>query len=254
MIEDHDASAIGPRIRAARERRGYSREELGYRSGLSWGAIEQIESGRRRQVRPDTLLRLCDALELTTDYVLSGRSRPPAMLEHRALIYRDEADFATAAGAFVAEGIAASQAVFAVTTETKLDLLRDHVGKDASKATFIESQGWLRTPASTVVAFRGFIDDATDGGAGWVGILCELIWLGRSEADVMMWTEFEAMVNVTFAPYPVSLLCSYDERLLPKEVVTAARVTHPAVVERGRSADSEHYIEPKEFLLGPDRP
>ena len=254
MIEDHDASGIGPRIRAARERLGYSREELAYRSGLSWGAIEQIESGRRRQVRPDTLLRLCNALELTTDYVLSGRSRPAAMLEHRALIYRDEADYAAAAGPFVAEGIAASEAVLAVTTEGNLDLLRDRVGKDASKATFIESQGWYRTPASTVVAFRGFIDDATDEGARWVRILGEPIWLGRSEADVMMWTEFEAMLNVTFAPYPVSLLCAYDERLLPKEVVTAARVTHPAVVERGRSADSDHYIEAQDFLLGPDRP
>jgi len=254
VTKEHDVSGIGPRIRAARERRGYSREELAYRSGLSWGAIEQIESGRRRQVRPDTLLRLCDALELTTDYVLFGRSRPPAMLEHRALIYRDEADFAVAAGAFVAEGIAASEAVLAVTTETKLDLLRDHVGNAASKVTFIESQAWLRTPASAVVAFRGFIDDATDGGAGWVRILCELIWLGRSEADVTMWIEFEAMLNVTFAPYPVSFLCAYEERALPPDVVTAARVTHPGIVEDGGSVDSDHYIDPKEFLLGPDRP
>ena len=249
MTGEFGDSAIGPRIRAARERRGYRREELAYRSGLSGAAIEQIESGRRKHLRPDTLVRLCDALGLTTDYVLRGSSRSSPMLEHWALLYRDEVEFESASSAFVADGVAGSEAVLAVTTPANIDVLRDGLGRDASQVMFVESQAWYRTPAATVAAYRRFVDEATATGAPWVRILGEPIWVGRSDDDVLLWTQYEALLNLTFAAAPVTVMCIYDQRSLDAEVVGAALATHPQIVEAGNAADNDHFVGPEEFLL-----
>src|ERR1700761_4783343 len=72
-------SGIGSRLRAARERLGLSREALAFHAGISWSAIAQVESGRRSQLRPSTLLALATALGLTIDYLVSGRYASTAM-------------------------------------------------------------------------------------------------------------------------------------------------------------------------------
>ena len=56
------ASRIGESLKAARERLGWSREALAYHSGVSWSAIAQIESGRRKDVRLSSLSALAEAL------------------------------------------------------------------------------------------------------------------------------------------------------------------------------------------------
>ena len=248
MTGEYGDSAIGPRIRAARERRGYSREELAYRSRLSWAAIEQIESGRRKHVRPDTLVRLCDALGLTADYVLKGGTGSSPMLEHRALLYRDEAEFESVCGAFLAEGLARSEAVLAVTTKANLDVLRRSLGKDAAKATFTESRAWYETPATTVTAYRRFLDEAAAAGTPWVRILGEPLWAGRSDDEVYLWTQCEALINLTFAAAPATIMCPYDERTLDASIVRSAAATHPQMMEDGDPTDNEHFAG-EAFLL-----
>ena len=54
-------------LRAARARAGWSRETLAHHSGVSWSAIAQIESGRRRDVRLSSLSALADALGVSVD-------------------------------------------------------------------------------------------------------------------------------------------------------------------------------------------
>src|SRR4051812_43245566 len=87
VISAAENSTIGTRVRAARERLGWRREELAFRSGVSWSAIAQVESGRRRNMRPGTLSALGEALGVTTDYLVRGGPASPAMFQHRALLY-----------------------------------------------------------------------------------------------------------------------------------------------------------------------
>ena len=63
-------AGIGARLKAARRRLGWSREELAFRAKLSWPAVAQIESGRREHPRPATLSALADALGVTIDYLV----------------------------------------------------------------------------------------------------------------------------------------------------------------------------------------
>jgi transcriptional regulator with XRE-family HTH domain len=57
------ARVIAKRMRALREARGESQEEVGFRSGLHRTEISQIERGLRVP-RLDTLLKLAGALEV----------------------------------------------------------------------------------------------------------------------------------------------------------------------------------------------
>jgi DNA-binding XRE family transcriptional regulator len=67
-----DEPSIAAALRRTREQRGWSREELALHSGVSYGAIAQIESGRRVDVRLKSLVALADALGVSLDE-LAGR-------------------------------------------------------------------------------------------------------------------------------------------------------------------------------------
>src|SRR5579859_3174792 len=122
-----DSGGIGARVRAARDRLGWTREALAFHSGLSWSAIAQLESGRRSNVRPGTLVALSRPLGVSIDYLVDGRRSRSTMLEHSAFPYRSDDQFRATMGPFLAEGIERSEAVIAVTTAANIELLREHL-------------------------------------------------------------------------------------------------------------------------------
>lgn len=63
---------VGERIRALREEKNYSRQELAERTGLSAGYLYEIESGRKK-FSADALCRIAEALSTSCDYIMFGR-------------------------------------------------------------------------------------------------------------------------------------------------------------------------------------
>jgi len=244
-----DTIEIGSRLTAARERRGWNRNALAFHSGLSWSAIAQIESGRRRNVRPSTLSALADAVGVTVDYLVGGTAAPPPMLEHHALIYDSDDALLTAAGGFVKEGNERGEAVFAVTSEEHVQLLRRHLGPEAEPVEFVESPGWYSTPGDALDGYRRFCESALDSGAPWIRILGEPVWAGRSDSEVERWTRYESLLNLVFAAFPVSILCPYDARALDPEIVKTARLTHPHTSGEDEAVSSPDYADPGSFVL-----
>jgi transcriptional regulator with XRE-family HTH domain len=72
-MEDRDAAVarFGKKVRAARQARGWTQEELAERAGLAPVQISRIERGVR-EVRLTTLLRIAQALQTTPDRLLGG--------------------------------------------------------------------------------------------------------------------------------------------------------------------------------------
>lgn len=75
------------RLKAARDLRGWSQSELGERAKMPSSSIAHFETGSRKPSF-DTLRRLANALEVTTDYLL-GRADDPARAESGDPLYRD---------------------------------------------------------------------------------------------------------------------------------------------------------------------
>ena len=244
-------SGIGARLRAARERSGWSREALAFHSGMSWSAVAQVESGRRRNVRPQTLSALSGALGVTIDYLVHGCPPSSTMLDHQALLYDTDQQFLDTVAPFLTEGMERSEAMLAVTTSANIELLREHLGSDAEEVEFVEREGWLIAPGQTLHAFEAFVNAKLEAGAPWVRILGEPLWAGRSDSEIGLWTRFESLFNLVFAASPMTVLCPYDKRSVPPEIVRQAHLTHPHTIGQGGIASSPDYADPAGFVLEP---
>lgn len=241
---------IDGRLRAARERLGWSREELAVRAGLSWSAVAQVESGRRRNLRPRTVARLAEALGISCDYLISGGPTPP-MLDHQALLYEGEEDFAECAGRFLLDGVERSEATLAVTSRQNIGLLEKELGGDAKHVELVDSAKVLTDPETAILFFTRYLTERLRQGAPWVRVIGEPIWKGRSADQVRLWTKHESLINLQFAGSPASVLCPYDLTSVDRSVVEDAHLTHPRMMVHNETRRSDRYVEPGPFVLGP---
>ena len=65
---------IGYRVRKLREKNGYSRDVLSELANLSNTFIADIESGKKGMT-VESLVKLCNALHVTPDYLVYGATR-----------------------------------------------------------------------------------------------------------------------------------------------------------------------------------
>jgi transcriptional regulator with XRE-family HTH domain len=251
-----DPSRIGATLRAARARLGWSRETLAHHSGVSWSAIAQIESGRRRDVRLRSLSALARALGVSVDHLIGRADAATKLLEHRVLPYGSDEEFLAAAIPFLNGGIGRSESLLAVTTEEHIELLRDSLGDGSERLEFADSGHWYRSPDAALNGYRTFVNEKVEAGASWVRIVGEPIWTGRSDLEITAWTRYESLLNLSFAASPVTIVCPYDNSTLPEAVLADARRTHPEAVHADKTLANPAYREPEDFLLDtalPDR-
>jgi transcriptional regulator with XRE-family HTH domain len=241
-------SGISTRLKAARERRGWSREELAFYAELSWSAIAQIESGRRQNLRPRTLTALASALEISCDYLITGRPSSP-MLTHRALLYRDEDEFGDAAERFLRDGMERSEPALVFTDKPKLKLLRKRLGSQADRVELVDSEQVLANPQAAVRFLFELIKRKIKPKAVWVRIVGEPTWAGSSPDEVRLCTKHESLINLLFAGSPLSVLCPYDVGALDPEVVKHIDATHPEAIRGGELVENPDYRDPASFVL-----
>jgi transcriptional regulator with XRE-family HTH domain len=246
-IED---SGIGTRLRAARARRGWSREALAVHSGLSWSAIAQVESGRRKNVRPQTLAALAAALGVTIDYLVHGVPTSSVMLEHQVLLYDTDEEFVDTVVPFLGEGIERGEALRVVTTGARIELVRERLSSDADRVEFVEREGWYTDPVPALRDLAEFVNSKLSAGAPWVRFVGDPDWTADSETEAGLWTRYESLVNLAFASSPTSLLCAYDTRSIAPEIARQACVTHPHTIGADGIAVNPEYADPGGFVLG----
>src|SRR5437588_9792301 len=125
---------IGESLKTARARLGWSREALAFHSGVSWSAIAQIESGRRKDVRLSSLAALADALGVSIDYLAgSTAALSPHLFEHRLLTYASDEDYLEGAVPFISEGLEQSHAHLVVGTPPQIALVREQLDDRADR-------------------------------------------------------------------------------------------------------------------------
>lgn len=74
---NYDQKETGMRIRALREEYAYTREQLSEQANLSVQFIADIESGRK-SMKAASICKIANAFQVSTDYLLFGRSSSPA--------------------------------------------------------------------------------------------------------------------------------------------------------------------------------
>jgi transcriptional regulator with XRE-family HTH domain len=245
-------SRIGDSLKAARTRLGWTRETLAHHSGVSWSAIAQIESGRRKAVRLGTLSALAEALGMSVDYLIgSPATIGQPLFEHRVLPYASDEDLLSSAVPFLAEGIDRSDAVVAVMPRAWNRRIRDNVNGASSRIEFVDAADWYTSPGAALDRYRVLLKERLDAGSVWIRIVAELPLVGRTRAEIAAWTRYESIVNLAFASAPATIVCTYDTEALPRGVVADAHRAHPPIAVGSLGTANPSYRDAEELLLGP---
>jgi transcriptional regulator with XRE-family HTH domain len=218
---------------------------------VSWSAIAQIESGRRKDVRLSSLSALADALGVSVDHLIgtANAATTPPLCEHRLLVYGSDEEYLATAIPFLTEGIDRSHCVLAVTTEAKTRLLRDALADRSDQVEFADFVSWYPTPQESLGRYASYVQEKIDAGALWIRVLGEAAWDVQPQIDAATWTRYESLVNLLFALSPATLLCTYDARSLPAAVIANAHRTHPELMDALNTTPNPAYREPADLLL-----
>ena len=160
---------------------------------------------------------------------------------HEALFYRGDEEFLAGTLPLVREAVDAEAAVLVAIPKGHAAVLREALDGHGDGVAFTDMQELGRNPGRIIAAWRDFVRTYAGGAATPLGI-GEPIWPERSQAELVECHRHETLLNLAFtAETPWTLLCPYDARRLPDEVLDAARRNHAHVHEHGRSHRSETY-------------
>lgn len=174
-------------------------------------------------------------------------SRPG--LVHQMLLYDSPQLFLATAVPFIEEGLNRSDPVLAVTSDANSALLRDELGPTASSVEFIDQVSWYQAPGRTLAACYRYVHERLDHHER-VRFIGEPIWSGWDTLEMIEWRRFESMVNAALARFSAWMICSYDSRALPDEIVADARRTHPQIARATGVEVSANYLDPTDYAAG----
>lgn len=148
---------------------------------------------------------------------------------HQALRYGSDAAFLAATADFVTDGLDAGDPVLAVLTAHNIALLEGALGDRSGAVEFVEARDWYDYPSRTLGRYHAYCD--RHGPDRRVRIIGEPLWAGRGAFETREWMRYESLLNVAFADSAHWILCPYDTRTLPADIVRTAARTHPELTD-----------------------
>ncbi|MBZ3906004.1 sensor histidine kinase [Streptomyces griseiscabiei] len=158
---------------------------------------------------------------------------------HPALFYRGDEQYTAGTVPFLAEGLAAGEAVAVAVPGPRLALIESALGADAAGVEFLDMTRAGRNPGRIIPGVLRAFADAHP--AERVRIIGEPIWAGRSAAEYPACVQHEALINAAFQGREATILCPYDADGLAPEVLADAHATHPVVIDTGVERASDAY-------------
>jgi anti-sigma regulatory factor (Ser/Thr protein kinase) len=136
--------------------------------------------------------------------------------------------------------VAAGEPVMVAVPGKKVDLVQTVLRVDG--AHFVDMSELGRNPGRIIPAVYEFLEHCGKERSRFVG---EPIWLGRNPDEMAEAIRQEALINVAFADYPLTVLCPYDSGVLPIDVIHESWRIHPLVIETGLPRVSQEYSDPE---------
>ena len=163
--------------------------------------------------------------------------RRPAALRHRALMYRDNREYAAAVSSFLREGLAAGGRAYAVVADERRDQVRAALGPRVARVEFADMTNLGGNPARIIPAIEALVAD----GSQPARVVAEPTWPGRNAAELCEVIRHEALLNLALERTPAQVLCPYDAARLPGHVLADVCRTHPQVTRGdGKGAGKGH--------------
>ena len=166
--------------------------------------------------------------------------------EHDALIYgTDEALMATLVP-WLQEGLERGDGALVATTAPHIEQFRDSLGSNEGSVSFFFADDWYVQPAQTIAAWQRLLVEANANGVDHTRIVGEVSF-GATPDLQTSWTRYESALNAVFEHSSAWIVCPYDMRVLPTDVIDQAWRTHPTMWNSTRH-ESDRYEVPARLL------
>jgi anti-sigma regulatory factor (Ser/Thr protein kinase) len=147
---------------------------------------------------------------------------------------------------FLAEGVAAHEAVVLVVDPRKRALFEAALGALASRIHHVDRDTYYTRPEDALAGYDAQVRRYVRDGAPRVRVFGELP-LCRTQEQSDAWIRYEALLNPAFAHHPVTIVCGLDVREQPLSVLEGSWQTHPRTMNR-RWSDNSHYHRPEDVV------
>jgi anti-sigma regulatory factor (Ser/Thr protein kinase) len=168
-----------------------------------------------------------------------------AELRHHAFVHESDDEYVTRSVTFLEEGLAAGEGCIVANSRDGIARMRDALGPDAGRVTFVDNSSVYTRPARAIAAYVGAFREALRAApsvravASYQG--------GPTPFDCNEWAAYEALTNLAYSHLPVWVVCAYDASRLPDPVLEAAWQTHPEVLS-GDWQPSDHFEDPRALV------
>jgi len=166
-------------------------------------------------------------------------------MRHGAFAYDGDEEYVARSLAFLKEGLEAGEGGIVAHTRDGIAMMREALGRDADRVSFVDVGGVYTRPAHALAAYCGaLLRELRE--APSVRAVADL-QIGPSREEWDEWVAYEAMTNVAYAHLPAWVVCTYDVNGVPDPVLDAMATTHSEVLGAGWQA-SEQFEDPRELM------
>ncbi len=169
-------------------------------------------------------------------------------LRHNAYVYDSTDEYVERSVAFLREGLEAGEGAIVANTRPGLAAMREALGTDAARVTFVDVSAAYTRPARTLASYHAvYVNELRS-----VGSLRAVadVQLGPEPGEWDEWVGYEAVFNRAFEHLPAWVMCSYDANGLPDRMLEGVWQTHTEVLTDDRLTDSDRFESPAELLRG----
>jgi CheY-like chemotaxis protein len=164
---------------------------------------------------------------------------------HEALVYSASDELVEGAVPFLRKGLEAGEVTLVVLREAGNKLLREALGADGSHVEYLDALDWYQSPTHAFEGYQRYMDEQFARGAERVRVVAEVIW---SAAPPIEWKRYESRISAGLASVPASLICAYDSRELPNDLIETAERTHPLLRGRDGARPNARHTEAGHYL------
>lgn len=171
-----------------------------------------------------------------------------AGFQHQALIYEGADEYLAGTVPFLRSALEAGQPALVVVRKEQAELLEGELGAQADMMRFAVLDDFGRNPAAVIPLWRDLIDQSKGRAVRGVS---ELVWPGRTPAEMEECHRHEALLNLVFGEgRSWQLLCPYDACTLGDDELERAATTHTLISREGRTEESAAFDAEFDSLAG----
>jgi len=168
-----------------------------------------------------------------------------APLRHDAFVYESDDEYVARSVAFLREGLEAGEGAMVANARAGLDRMREGLGPDVDRVTFVDTTYTYTRPARALSAYSGAFSERLREVPS-VRAVADMR-LGPVDDAWEEWTGYEALCNVSYAHLPVWVVCTYDANRLPDQILDSVWRTHSKRLGHGREAN-DRFEDPGALL------